>query len=246
MTHLYIATPMYGGQCAGYFTHSLLSLVQLCAARGVKVSYRFLFNESLIPRGRNALVHGFLQSEATHLMFIDSDIRFVAEDAMAMLAADVDLICGLYPKKEINWQSVAAAALRGVAPGELARHSGAFVVNLAEHVPNQSVPVNLPVEISNGGTGFMLIKRGVFERLAPLVEAYANDLNDLSGALPPGTLVKEFFATSIEPDSRRLLSEDYHFCKLWRAQGGKVYAAPWARLAHVGTYSFEGELTRTP
>ena len=244
MTHLYIATPMYGGQCSGYFAHSLLALVQLLGTRGVRSSYRFLFNESLIPRGRNALVHGFLATDATHLLFIDSDIRFRAEDAVAMLAADVDILCGLYPKKEVNWLAVSQAAARGVPAQELSRHSGSFVVNLASKAASQSVPENLPVEIANGGTGFMLIKRAVFEKLAPFVPEYANDLNDLSGALAAGASVKEFFATSIEPETRRLLSEDYHFCKLWRQHGGKVHAAPWAKLSHVGNYVFEGELTR--
>jgi len=39
------------------------------------------------------------------------------------------------------------------------------------------------------------------------------------------------------------LSEDYHFCNIYRKIGGKIYAAPWVQLAHIGTYCFEGQLT---
>jgi hypothetical protein len=42
-----------------------------------------------------------------------------------------------------------------------------------------------------------------------------------------------------------LLSEDYHFCRLARMNGIKVYAAPWATLGHMGSYLFEGYLLQS-
>jgi hypothetical protein len=54
--------------------------------------------------------------------------------------------------------------------------------------------------------------------------------------------ISEYFATSIEPETGRLLSEDYHFCYNWRKMGGKVWAAPWCQLSHIGTYAFDGRL----
>jgi len=68
---------------------------------------------------------------------------------------------------------------------------------------------------------------------------------DLSGNTPVGEPIHEFFATSIEPETNRLLSEDYHFCRIWRLQGGKIYAAPWMNLGHGGPYIFEGELIKS-
>jgi hypothetical protein len=53
--------------------------------------------------------------------------------------------------------------------------------------------------------------------------------------------VREFFATSID-HTGALLSEDYHFCELWRKHGGKVYANPFIKLEHVGTYTYTGNL----
>ena len=246
MAKLFIATPMYGGLCAGYYTQSLMQLQNILRDNKVDMAASFLFNESLIQRARNALVHGFLKTEFTHLMFIDADIHFNPQDVLPMLLADKPIICGIYPKKEINWSQIHAAALAGVPPHELRKYSGSFVVNLKEYAGEQRVEIGQPVEIWNGGTGFMLIKREVFEQLKDHVPTYVNDTHDLSGALGADR-IHEFFATSIEPIGERLLSEDYHFCKIWRDKcEGTVWAAPWAQLAHIGTHKFDGILTEKP
>ena len=240
---IFIATPMYGGMCAGFYTQSIIQLLTTCQANGVDAEFSFMFNESLITRARNSLTHTFLKTDCSHLMFIDSDIKFRAEDVIHMIRADKEILCGIYPKKEINWYSVKAAMDRGVPFDQLKSHTGSFVVNLVNYVGEVTVPVNEPVEIFNGGTGFMLIKREVFDKLSDHVPAYSNDVIDLGGQMKQSEPIKEFFTTSIEPGTNRLLSEDYHFCRIWREIGGKVYAAPWCQLAHIGTYTFEGQLT---
>jgi hypothetical protein len=242
--HIFIATPMYGGMCAGYYTQAMLTLQNQAQQAGVTVTYSFMFNESLITRARNALVHNFLKSEATHMMFIDADIKFNPADIFPMLEVDKDIICGIYPKKEINWGAVRAAVDRGEPDDKLQFNTGSFVVNLVGYENSVTIPVNQPVEIWNGGTGFMLIKREVFEKLADKVPTYNNDVLDLAGTIKADA-IKEYFATSIEEGTNRLLSEDYHFCMLWRKHGGKVHAAPWVQLGHVGTYVFDGKLLQS-
>jgi hypothetical protein len=244
-THLFIATPMYGGMCAGYYTQSCLQLSSLLQQKGIGCSFSFMFNESLITRGRNGLAHAFLKSEATHLFFIDADIYFNPHDVVSLVEADKDIICGIYPKKEINWDTVERAVKNGVPKEQLKNHTGSFVVNLVDYKGEVTVPVNEPVEIFNGGTGFMCIKRDVLEQMGPNMPFYVNDVHDL-GKLLGEDRITEYFATSIEPGTDRLLSEDYHFCYNWRQQGGKVYAAPWVQLSHIGTYAFDGRLTPSP
>lgn len=245
MTKLFIATPMYGGQNYGFYAQSLLQLNNVLRDNNIESLMSFMFNESLITRGRNALAHGFLKTDCTHLLFIDADIRFNAPDVLKMIDADKDVICGIYPKKEINWQSIKNAMDAGVPDAELKYHTGSFVVNLKNYVGAVTVPVDKPVEIWNGGTGFMLIKREVFEKLKDVVPWYVNDVLDLSGTIGPEK-ISQYFTESIEPETQRLLSEDYHFCKVWRDNGGEVYAAPWVHLAHIGTYVFEGALLAAP
>ena len=242
MTKLYIATPMYGGQCTGYYTRSMLGAVPALFYADIPVTTRFVFNESLITRARNALTHTFLKSDCTHLFFIDADIKFNPQDVLGMLLADKEIICGIYPKKELNWENVANAAKAGVTHDKLRYYTGSFVVNLAGYVDQVTVQHDKPCEIWNGGTGFMMIKREVFEQLADKVPEYSNDSTDLSGAIKHQEMIKEYFATSIEPGTNRLLSEDYHFCRIWREIGGKVWAAPWVHLGHAGTHLFDGAL----
>lgn len=245
MTHIFIATPMYGGMCSGFYTQSTLLLQRELGIQNITCTFSFMFNESLITRARNALANQFLKSDATHLMFIDADIRYKPDQVPAMIEADRDIICGIYPKKEINWQLVRQAIANGVPDDQLRHHTGSFVVNLVGYQNEVTVPVNEPVEIWNGGTGFMLIKREVFEQLADKVPSYTNNVVDLSRQMQEEP-IKEFFTTSIEEGTNVLLSEDYHFCKLARQHGMKVWAAPWVQLGHLGSYLFEGELVGSP
>jgi hypothetical protein len=161
-----------------------------------------------------------------------------------MVQADKDIICGLYPKKEINWKLVSDAVKSGVDYKDLASYTGSFVVNLVGGATESTGNVNEPMEIDNGGTGFMLIKREVFEKLQPTVPKYTNDMILIVDKNPVKKIIDEFFATSIDETTNRLLSEDYHFCKIAREAGFKVYAAPWANLTHSGTYNFSGTLPR--
>jgi hypothetical protein len=70
---------------------------------GVSVKFSYLFNESLIRRARNYLVDEFLnRSDATHLLFIDSDIHFNPQDVVALLALDKDVAGALILRRQSN------------------------------------------------------------------------------------------------------------------------------------------------
>ena len=244
-TKLFVATPMYGGMCTGMYASAIMQTVGICGQNNIQMYYSFMMNESLITRARNSMAYDFIESEATHLMFIDADIAFNPADIPRMVAADKDIICGLYPKKEINWVQVTEAVKAGVPPDQLHLHTGAFVLNLAHGESSKTGNVNEPIEIANGGTGFMLIKRKVFEELADKVPSYTNDMYHAVDVVRKVKVIKEFFATSIDEESNRLLSEDYHFCKIARQAGFTVWCAPWANFSHTGTYSFSGTLPRS-
>ena len=244
--NIFVATPMYGGQCTGYYTQSMLTLGPVLNQNGYDMAYSAMFNESLIQRGRNALAHGFMQRpECTHLMFIDADIKFNPQDIIKMLEADKDIICGIYPKKEINWVEVEKAVKEGVPTDRLKTRTASVVVNLKDYAGSVTVPVSEPVEIFNGGTGFMLIKRSTFETMKSVVSSYNNDVLFLDGGIS-NDRITEYFACAVEPGTERLLSEDYFFCWKAREAGLKVWAAPWEQLGHFGSYLFEGGLTPAP
>ena len=97
---VFVGTPMFGGQCTAGFASSLLNLQKY-----IPFAHSFISNESLITRARNMLAHSFLKSEATHLLFIDADVAFDAEDVAQMIKDcwDCVVVGGLYPKKMIDW-----------------------------------------------------------------------------------------------------------------------------------------------
>ena len=244
--NVFVATPMYGGMATGYYVQSLLQLPMVLNQHGINMGYSAMFNESLIQRGRNALVHTFLpKKEFTHLLFIDADIKFNAIDVVTMVQADKDIIAGIYPKKEINWEGVQHAAMTGTPVDQWKHRTGSLVINLKGYEGSVTVPVDKPVEVWNVGTGFMLIKREAFEKMEKVVRTYKNDVTFIDKGIGHETII-EYFACDIEPGTERLLSEDYYFC--WRAReaGLTVWAAPWVQSGHFGTYLFEGGLIPAP
>ena len=233
------ATPMYGGQCTAVYTKAMMKLSSSLTAQGISFDFAFLGNESLIQRARNLLAHIFLQHDFTHLMFIDADIEFNPLDVLSMIDKDLDVLCGIYPAKGIAWETVYNAVQHGATAESLKYFTASMVIDPVETDENGQFQLGdpfKPVEVKHGGTGFMLIKRGVLEQLAPTLPKYIN--TDDGGK----TDVIEFFGTQIEPETRKLLSEDYDFCRKWRLAGGKIYAAPWVRLCHFGSYKFEGPI----
>lgn len=239
---LMIATPMYGGMCTGHYVQGLLMTMQKMREVGVNVAWCQIMNESLITRARNELARVFLESDHDYLMFIDADIGFDGEAIAQLMLADKDIVCGIYPKKEVNWASVERAAQSGKQG--LADYAGAFVFNMVGHDDAHSDESGC-IEVRHGGTGFMLIKRGVFEHLAPHVPTYrVSSFQDPETGEYQKPLTHEFFATSIDAGGA-LLSEDYHFCELWRQHGGKIHVHPFIRLEHVGTYVFGGDILKS-
>jgi hypothetical protein len=247
---LFIATPMYGGMAHGLYIKSSLDLQGTMTKYGIETKFSFLFNESLITRARNYLVDEFLRSGFTHMLFIDSDIHYSPQDVIAMMALDKDVIGGPYPKKSINWSNVAEAARKhpDMEPRELENLVGEYVFNVVKGTTQFSVTD--PLEVMEIGTGYMMIKRHVFDQMK---DAYPNihyKPDHVGQANFDGSrYIHAFFDTVIDykdsitgGGSDRYLSEDYMFCQMWRKIGGKVWLCPWMRTQHVGTYAFTGNM----
>jgi hypothetical protein len=234
MTKLFVATPMYGGQCFCTYLTAILNLYGVCAHHGIEFQLSTINNESLIPRARNGLVSNFLKTDFTHLLFIDADIEFNAFDIIKLIDCDKDLICGIYPKKQINWENIRNAALQGVPAEELVNFSGVPCMQniLGPKEEELIYDPNESFEIRFGSTGCMLVKRRVFDILRPTVPKYRDQYPNHN------EFIDVFFDTSLEGEE--YLSEDWHLCNLWSKSGGKVYAAPWVKLNHTGTYVFNG------
>lgn len=171
--------------------------------------------DSLVCRARNTLASEFLASKCSHLLFIDCDIEFESWMVARLLAHDKPLVCGMYPLKQIR-------------PG--------WVVN---QVPGSTIDASGLVKVREAGTGFMLIKREVFAKMAeahPEIE-YHKDDNE------KGDFKRyDFFSVGPfkDPVSNRIryLSEDYYFCQRYRAMGGDVWLDTGIRAKHIGRATY--------
>ena len=235
--HLVIGTPMYGGMCTSEYTQSLLNLSESANKSDVKLTTIFLGNESLIQRGRNTVAHHFMNlPDATHLLFIDADIKFRTEDIVKMIAADKSLIVGPVALKGYNWEEIRQAAVNG--EDEINRTGGVFNINKLSGI--DMVDENEPFEIEHGGNAFMMIRRDVFETLNPHTPIYTNG----GRSLPDGVEIYDYFRVEINKDTNHLLSEDYFLCHSYRQLGGKVWCAPWVETGHFGSHLFNGKYSR--
>lgn len=244
-----VATPMYGGMCGGQYTRAMIEYQKVCSEFELQTEFFFLFNESLITRARNYCVDEFMRSDYTHLMFIDADIGFNPHDVLALAAiadpeSDKDIVCGPYPKKVISWEKIKRAVDKGFAdenPQRLENYVGDYVFNPADG--SSEIALDEPVEVLEGGTGFMMIQRKAFEKYEAAYPEFKYLPDHVRSANFDGTReIMAYFDCVICPDSKRYLSEDYMFCQWARKAGIKVWMAPWMRLNHTGSYQFGGSL----
>lgn len=240
---LMVATPMYGGMAHGTYTKSCLDLQMMCSQYGIATKFSFLFNESLITRARNYLVDEFLRSDFTHLLFIDADIHYNAQDIITLLALDRDIVGAPYPKKSINWNNVAEAVKR-LDPSnlrELNEVVGDYVFNVVKGT--EKFQISEPLEVMEIGTGYMMIKREVFEKFEKAYPEKRYRPDHVGQANFDGSrYIHAYFDTEIDKDSERYLSEDYSFCQRWRRIGGQIWLCPWMLTEHAGTFAFRGNM----
>jgi hypothetical protein len=236
MVALFLSTPCYGGICLQEYAESVLRLQQACAKHGVQLMLDTTENESLVHRARSLAVARFMyKTQAEYFMFVDADVRFEPESVLRLLACEHDVSCAVYPKKVVMWDQVDYAVKSG-DDRNLDRLSAALVMNFKYA---QTQIVNGFAEVLDGPTGFLMIKRHVFEKM---FERYPElkckndhqnrDLDDYYAV----------FDCMIDPDNRRYLSEDYAFCRRWQMMGGKIFADVTTTLGHVGNIRFVGRL----
>lgn len=245
---LLVATPLYDG-AQGDYLRAVVGLTGAAERAGVHCSFAWLSNNASISRARNVLTAAFLQSDATHMMFVDADIGFAPEDVLDLLTrmqADPALavVGAPCPKRMVNWALVAAAASRGLAaenPALLERFSGVFALDPLD--PKGQFRLDQPIELLRVGTGLMIIRRDVVEALCarhPELRYKPDALDRESGLV--GEDIHALFQPMIDPDSGHLMSDDFAFCRRVRDAGYRIWLAPWMRTTHTGPARFSGAL----
>ena len=232
-----VGTPMYGGLCYHGYASGLASSILTLNEHDVDLHWHFIANESLITRGRNNVVKHFMKTDCTHLMFIDADIHFPGDAILKLYKANEDIVCGAYPKKFIDWENIKKAT-RSQSPAELEGFGASYVFNFIDTTKPIYTNKKGLIEVKHAGTGFMLIKRQVFEKLDPLMpKARASNFGRFS------EWYTEYFKTEIDEEGV-LQTEDWFFCNQWAKANGKIYLMPSINLDHIGTYIYRGDLIK--
>jgi hypothetical protein len=241
MPRIVVATPCYAGQLTMEYVNSALALQRACFERGIAITFDLRANEALITRARNDLVGRFLRTNGTHLMFIDADIGFTPAQFFRLLDFDVDMAAAAYPLKRIDWGRARQAVednrpdLEGAALEYVVYFDGEGRTVTAR---------NDFIRVRYAGTGFLLIRRAVIERLYAAHPELRYKLIERSPDIARADIAEQvsLFECIIDPDTKEYLSEDYAFCRRWLALGGEIWLDIKSRLNHVGYNVFHGSL----
>ena len=243
-----IVTPSHDGKYFHNYLMSLLNFQHVANQIGMPIQVYLSQGESLVTRARNNAVADFLANEEwTHLFWIDSDIGFDIDSALRLLLSDYEIAAGIYPLKRETWP--AEGLPENMTEQQFNHMYQKFAVNAALPKNKRKKEINLEIkqdgfmELSEAPTGFMVIKRIVFEKM---MEKYPElqYVSDSHGVENKG-LHYRFFDVMVQPESKRYLSEDYGFCYLWEKMGGKINVDARSNLTHQGFKLYRGHFSES-
>ncbi len=197
------------------FFQGWTALVIYCMEKGINFSVSN-HHSSVVYYARNLCLGGSVtngkeqkpfngQIDYTHLMWIDSDVVFNPQQFQALLDYDKDIVSGIYKMGGGNnfatveeWDE------------EYFEKNGAFNFWNEEDIKDRTGLI----DVAYTGLGWMLIKRGVFEKLKyPWFRPLWKEFGDL----------KDF------------TSEDTAFCLMAKEAGFNIYVDPTIRVGHEKT-----------
>lgn len=255
---LYILTPCFASLCYVNYVHCLMATIELFCRVGIPLKIEFCKNDSLVSRARNNLIaRGMTDPDATHFIFIDNDISWDPIDILKLIIADKDLIGGIYPLKNYDWdrlikdpqnpynsniiQSLIEKKNKSQLSG-LVTDSAMIQHNLLKYNVNYT---NQVLEITNNvakvkhlPTGFMMIKRRL---LTNMMKAFPSTkyVDDVSFLRPEeNAMAYALFDCGVEEG--HYFSEDWLFCDRWTKMGGEVFIDVSINLTHTGIEDYRG------
>ena len=195
---------------------AVIKVIQQLAKSGVAVGINTI-KSPLIHQARNYLTSVFLNSDFTHLLFLDSDVDFEPEAVVRMLVAKKDVICTPYRVKSMEvdkkMYTVELKKDARMEPGEI-------------------------IEITAGPTGIMLIHRDVFKKIIEKFPDLKIKNPVFPEAGPDHKYYYNFFDFTFEDGYSA--GEDVSFCKLVQKLGFKIYANTASFTKHHGSYAWGG------
>lgn len=236
MTGILFCTPCYGGQVTQPMAQSWNNLTFQLTQLGIEHDWLTRGNESLVHRGRMGITKEFLESNFSHMMWIDADIEFSPDDVAKLWNLKEDIAVGVYrmKTKAHKWSAWVNGKL----------------VDLEQ--------LDGPTEVDYAGTGFMMLSRDVIlDVWAHLRDRQTQYLELVEKHIPKGHQgwMRQFAPWASYENEKKAIpalymtpihdgileSEDYHFCRMAREAGHKIVMDPSVKLTHWGTYGYGAE-----
>jgi len=239
LPRIFVATPVHS-ECSIHYTQALLELQKLTFKKNIQITFQ-LMKSSLVTQGRNLCVSGFIESNFTHMLFIDSDIYFHAESIIKMIEKDKDIISIPYPLKTMMWDKAMDNIKNNKIKtmNDLKKSFNTYPIRVED---DKDIKLDKGVmEVTHSPTGCMLIKRSVIDKM---IKAYPEKAivqkTVINGEYINKPNMWNFFDTIHDPETKTYLGEDFSFCKLWKDIGGKCYAYIGDTIVHIGEHQYEG------
>lgn len=217
-----IATPFYEQKAWTPYTRSLIITGKLLDAIGVEWDWLDLSGDSYIDRARNTLCARFLDTDAEALVFVDSDMEWKADGFARLITAPAwaEVVGGAYPLKNDwgRWSSIPVER-EGQVVGRARPDNGWL----------------LEAEVISAG--FMMVRRGVLERMR---DAYPELAYEDASADPSQPDRRHFGWFNCPIRDGRRYGEDYEFCHRVREMGAKLWIEPNINFGHYGTHGWHG------
>jgi hypothetical protein len=215
---LIIATPFYESRGFAPYIISLISSIQLLERSKIEFDYWGLSGDSYIDRARNTICNRFLDTDATHLLFIDSDMSWNIEGFANMIKSPYEVTGAAYPTKN-NWENYGVAI---------------------ETLENGVAKVDEKTGLIKAGIvpgGFLMITRSCLEKFRDNYPGlyYYDSCADVEKPKQKHTI---FFECTTEGHVR--FGEDVTFCHRWSAIGGEIWLEPRISFGHYGIKGWNG------
>lgn len=215
---LLIATSFFEVKGYSPYIESLFQSVKVLEKEGIESNYLALPGDAYCDRSKNTICAKFLETDCTDLLIIDSDLAWDSAAILRLAMAPYEVVGAVYPMKTEDERYPCSLQLDSEGRPQVDPGTGLL---RAEWLPG----------------GFLRIKRSCLEKMN---EAYKDMAYREPNADPqnPDREYVPYFECVIENKIR--CTEDYIFCRRWKAIGGELWVEPKIMFGHYGLKAWYG------
>lgn len=240
---IFIATSSVNGQVSDVFFKSMVKTLFFLNYHRIPVDVVTVPMDGSLSRTKNTFVTAFLNSQCTHLVFIDNNIEFKPDDLLRLIVANKEIVCGICPKKGINWEKLRKYAANNMSCTNSEFLSAATDCDLVLKTDEENKKFIFEdglFEVEFTNSAFMCIKREALEKMINDYQELEYEVPHENNPLKPPLKMYTLFDSILLIDEKKYLNEDYSFCERWRSKNGKIFLDPNIAIKlqnHIGLQS---------